>query len=196
MGTRGFKAWRFRKRYYFQYNHHDSNPQCLGQWIVATIPRNPERYRTWLEEQRKTAAAWEAEWNDYLTIDPGSEVKEIATEMMAENHPTWFAPLNDLFIEWIYILDLDREIFSVNNGAHFKLDQVPHIDWIGALADGCRGDKIQLLPKKYVPNLLAETSIASENTSGEASGDASVKLGKLAIDQVIHSIRVSVSLAR
>ena len=181
MGTRGFKAWRFRKRYYFQYNHWDSYPEGLGQMIVATIPSKPEEYQTWLKDQRKAAAAWEAEWNDYLTMDPNSKVKEIATEMMAENHPTWFAPLNDLFIEWVYILDLDREIFSVNNGAHFKLEQAPHIDWINALADGCHGDKVQLLPKENVPDLLAGTPVANEDASREASGEENS-----AIDKVIH----------
>ena len=186
MGTRGFKAWRFRKRYYYQYNHWDSYPEGLGQTIVATIPSNPEDYQTWLEEQRKVAAEWESEWNGYLTVDPDSEPKEIATEMMAENHPTWFAPLNDLYIEWVYILDLDREIFSVNNGAHFKLDQVRHLDWMSALADGCPGDKIQLLPKENVPNLVVETAIASGNADDEVSGDVSVDFPNLAIEQGIH----------
>jgi hypothetical protein len=45
--------------------------------------------------------------------------------------------LPDIFegpIEWIYIVDLDREIFSVNHGAHFKLNNIPLNDvWIEAL---------------------------------------------------------------
>ena len=112
MGTRGYKAWRFRKRYYFLYNHWDSYPQGLGEDIVATIPGDAKGYQTWLEEQRKLAAGWEAEWNDYLTVNPDEGVKQIATEMLAENHPTWYAPLNDLWTEWVYVVDLDREIFS------------------------------------------------------------------------------------
>lgn len=192
MGTRGFQAWRFRKRYYFQYNHWNSFPEGLGKIIVASIPSNPEDYQTWLEEQRKLAAGWEAEWNDYLTVDPDNEVKEIATEMMAENHPTWFAPLNDLWIEWVYILDLDREIFSVNNGAHFKLDQVRHVDWIRALADGCLGDKLQLLPEENVPSLLAKIPGAN-GIPGDESGDVSIDLEKLSIGKVICPTRISSS---
>lgn len=44
-------------------------------------------------------------------------------------NPSYLAPLNDTFIEWVYIFDLDREVFSVNNSIHFKLDQVPYINW-------------------------------------------------------------------
>ena len=193
MCTRGFKAWRFRKRYYFLANRWDSYPQGLGQDIVATIPGNPKGYQTWLEEQRKLAAGWEAEWNDYLTVNPDEEVKQVATEMMAENHPTWFAPLNDFWIEWVYVIDLDREIFSVNNGAHFKLDEARHIDWMGALADGWLGDKIQLLPEEHVPSLLARTSVANNHPSWDASGDTSLGFENLAIDKVIHPTSISSS---
>lgn len=28
--------------------------------------------------------------------------------------------MNDLFIEWTYVIDLDRIILTVDNGAHFK----------------------------------------------------------------------------
>ena len=38
MGTRGYKVWRFRKRYYKQYNPGDSYPDGLGRWISKAIP--------------------------------------------------------------------------------------------------------------------------------------------------------------
>lgn len=72
-------------------------------------------------------------------------------------YPSWTAPLNDALIEWVYILDLDREIFSVNSGTHFKLDRVPNIDWISALADGALGDNIilpKLLPEEAIANVV------------------------------------------
>jgi len=56
-----------------------------------------------------------------------------------ERPPTWFAPLNNVMIEWVYIIDLDRELFSVNNGAHFRLDQISKLNWPEALGEGRLG---------------------------------------------------------
>lgn len=36
----------------------------------------------------------------------------------------------DLFIEWTYTVDLDRELFSVNMKTHFKLNNIPRDKWI------------------------------------------------------------------
>jgi hypothetical protein len=49
------------------------------------------------------------------------------------------SPLPDIFdspVEWINIINLDREIFSVNYGAHFKLKNISRNDlWIKALEE-------------------------------------------------------------
>lgn len=93
----------------------------------------------------------EAEQDRCLTLKPAAqrvteeEEAEEGVDAFADGEQTiWLAPLNDFMIEWVYIIDLDREVFSVNNGAHFKLDRIPHIDWMGSLADGRLGDKISL----------------------------------------------------
>ena len=86
------------------------------------------------------------------------------------------APLNDTWIEWIYIIDLDREVLTVNNGAHFKLDQVPHIDWINSLASGGLGDKISLpgiIPPESVTSLVAERTLLTSNLS-QKLGDLNI----------------------
>ena len=153
MGTRGYKAWRFRKRYYVQYNSMDSYPEGLGTWIAQGIPTGRKDYIKWLEAQRTEMKERDACLDRYLAVEPNSkqsesgddeEPDESAIEFIAEDQPIWIVPLNDLFIEWVYIIDLDREIFSVNNGAHYKLDRIPHINWIESLANGLMGDKISL----------------------------------------------------
>ena len=59
--------------------------------------------------------------------------------------------MNDVMIEWVYVLDLDREIFSINNIVHLKLEQVPHVNLIDALADGILGgrDKFKVVALGY-----------------------------------------------
>lgn len=39
--------------------------------------------------------------------------------------PSFYPPRNDLFIEWIYTIDLDYQVFSVNNKFFFRLDEIP-----------------------------------------------------------------------
>ncbi|KAL8996706.1 MAG: hypothetical protein Q9188_006502 [Gyalolechia gomerana] len=165
MGTRGFKAWRFRKRYYIQYNSHDSDPSRLGKRVTDQIPKDREKYLAWLKTERQKLEEWEATWDRSLVVRIDNELLYDGSGI----YPSWITPLNGLFIEWVYILDLDREIFSVNNGAHFKLDRVPHVHWADALADGALGDKItlpSLMPKEAIANLVASPPIPSPATHG------------------------------
>ena len=157
MGTRGLKVWRYRKRYYATYNHWDSYPKGLGKELVSDIPTDPEAYQQWLEDKRKLVAEWHEKYEQFLTVVSDVKVStDLPDELTGEYHPTYFAPANDLYIEWVYTFDLDNETFTVNNGAHFKLNKIPRQDdqWMGALADGPLGDKIVL------PGKLPEDSIA------------------------------------
>lgn len=184
MGTRGFRVVRFRKRYYIFFNQFDSYPDGLGKQVAAQIPADAKEYQQWLDAQRKSAEKWEALYEDFLSIKPGNQVTTDIPDFMRQNYPTLLAPLNDTWIEWIYTVDLDREVFSVDNGAHFKLDRVPHIDWINSLADGDLGDKISLpgaVPFEALSNLVVKPNLAS----GELSGT----LDDLSISDVSSSFR-------
>ena len=154
MGTRGYKAWRFRKRYYYQYNHWDSYPTGLGKIIVAEIPKDSPQYALWLQDQLTMVGKWETKWLKYIDRDPAARREFELPDFMKEYQPKFTVPLNDIYIEWVYIIDLDREIFSVNNGAHFKLDRIAHVDWIGALADGRLGDKL------IIPDVIPDDAVA------------------------------------
>ncbi|KAI4168630.1 MAG: hypothetical protein LQ348_007459 [Seirophora lacunosa] len=144
MGTRGYYAWRFRKRYYTRHNNNDSYPSCLGAYLARKIPKNRKEYVQWLEAERQKSAGSEAKWERCLIIRPkaegnagDAEEEEDGEEERSryysgdecDPNPSYLAPLNGTFIEWVYIFDLDREVFSVNNSIHFKLDQVPYINW-------------------------------------------------------------------
>ena len=133
MGTRGLRVYRLKKRYYVLYNHWDSYPDGLGKTIVAEIPSTPSDYQAWLSKQRQTVAEWEAEYERFITIGPGnhlyhpgvsaiigeentegetanqeeSDDNEVVSKLpkyMADHFPSFLAPLNNTFIEWIYTL--------------------------------------------------------------------------------------------
>ena len=165
MGTRGYQVIRYRKRYYATYNQYDTYPEGLGKSLVSSIPKDPAQYAKWLEDQRHWAAKTEAECEECLTLkleDGGYRLSESEDD----NGPTWLVPLNDTWIEWVYVIDLDREVFSVNNGAHFKLNEIAKIVWMQALADGALGDKLVLpglVPEEALANLVTRPSVAERD---------------------------------
>lgn len=53
MGTRGYIVYRYKKLYFYCYNHSDSYPDCLGLMLYGRIPRNnPEKLEKYLKRQR------------------------------------------------------------------------------------------------------------------------------------------------
>ena len=174
MGTRGFRVIRFRGRYYRFYNGHDSYPEIFGKWIVSKIPTDPEAYQKWLAKQRMEALGWHLAVERYLCRKRAdyegnegadedareSDDRESTTEEedghhwnVAEHLPTFTPLFNDLHIEWVYTIDLDHEVFTVDNGAHLHLDRIPRDAWIDAL-DIAYGDRV------LVPNIIPEEAVA------------------------------------
>ncbi|KAI9799426.1 MAG: hypothetical protein M1825_004526 [Sarcosagium campestre] len=164
MGTRGYKVFRFRGRYYAFYNHFDSYPDGLGAAIVREIPSNPDAYQEWLAERRAEAQEWHDALERYLCHDddytlvtlgramgfgkPGrGNVWDVETDRLPDYTPA----THDVWIEWVYTIDLDNEIFSIDNGAHLRLDRIPRSSWIDAIDFGYHGDRI-LLPGSGVPD--------------------------------------------
>ena len=63
--------------------------------------------------------------------------------------------------------DLDNERFIINNGAHYALERMPHIDWMAALQRSGSDNRFVLpgvVPDEAVVDLLTETA---KRTSGE-----------------------------
>jgi hypothetical protein len=67
--------------------------------------------------------------------------KEIDSEL--EELPTALCNrANDLMIEWVYIIDLDNELFSVNNWIFFDLSDIPRNRWIQAFENDDEGRSV------------------------------------------------------
>ncbi len=182
MDTRGYTIIRFRGRHYCFYHPSDSYPDGCGSDLVRWIPCDPEAYQKWLAEQRATASKWDSALEDFLHVKrpnaeetngqelddhhlkTASEVSEGAPLYWFENVcdysddlplPSYKPIFNDLFIEWIYVIDLDREIFSVDHGAHFRMGHIPRPGWMYALAKTDNGRRLLL------PDLLPESATTS-----------------------------------
>ncbi|KAF4164490.1 hypothetical protein CNMCM6936_009072 [Aspergillus lentulus] len=154
MGTRGLLFIRCRGRYFVIWNQFDSYPEGLGDAIVHEIPTDPDGYRNWLDSMREMYSRSAQKFEDQiLTVDANIEQDDLsiserhAKSYLAVDDRLEYAPIqtimnrfsNDLFIEWTYTIDLDREMFAVDDAACFKLFNIPHGGrWIRYLAEDAR----------------------------------------------------------
>ncbi|MCJ1333139.1 hypothetical protein MMC10_009833 [Thelotrema lepadinum] len=110
---------------------------------------------------------------DYVSLEP--RFKVYLDERM-EGTPSYIVPYNDLLIEWAYIIDLDYNLFTVDNGAHFELAKVPRSGisgyksypaWAKALTslDSTRKLLTSHLPEEAIPHRPGSTE---ENDVGYA----------------------------
>ena len=133
------------------------------------IPVVPEEYLEWLQRQRDSFAKWDSMLQNFLTIQPEDlqklHLNETITpvfrdafdDRLNEDVPPYYKTgFKDVMIEWTYTIDLDREFFSVDSGAHFRLNHIPRNDyWISAFLTDDRGNRFLL------PQLVHTESIAS-----------------------------------
>ncbi|GFF74544.1 hypothetical protein IFM61606_02331 [Aspergillus udagawae] len=154
MGTRGLLFIRCRGRYFVIWNQFDSYPEGLGDAIVHEIPTDPVGYRDWLNSMREMYSRSAQKFEDQiLTVDVNIEQDDPSISerhakcYLAVDDRLEYAPIqtimnrysNDLFIEWTYTIDLDREMFAVDDAAYFKLSKIPHGgQWIRYLAEDAR----------------------------------------------------------
>lgn len=185
MGTRGYPIICFRGRYCRFYNHFGSNPDDYGSDIMNGIPVDPVEYQKWLVKQRAKAFEWSSALDKFLHVKrpvakekkddesddqlsgTASEVSDgallhwtygIGANVEEFPLPSYMPVLNDVFIEWVYVIDLDRKIFSVDHGAHFRLGDIPRHGWIDALDLTCNGHRLvlaDLLPDNTATSLVA-----------------------------------------
>jgi hypothetical protein len=117
MGTRGNKVYRYKGRYYVYYNHWDSYPSVFGLEVLHEIPRNvpKEEFEEWV---RKTREYVYAQRDSQVLNDPDDSTNYVSDKQ----------PKNDIFIEWIYEIDLDNLVFHVDSQPLFRLDNMPPDD--------------------------------------------------------------------
>ncbi|MCJ1438457.1 hypothetical protein MMC27_007847 [Xylographa pallens] len=180
MDTRGYYAYRFRGRYYILYRHYDSYPEGLGAWIVQSIPQDSEKYQQWLKAQRTKFTKWEQVLDERILSISNTRLQQLpfsnATardervhaepslsmllddRLQAELLPCFRVPKRDHLIEYTYVIDLDREVFTMDNSIHFVLNKIPQDVWIKSLGRDDEGQTLafpSLLPPDCIADLAA-----------------------------------------
>ncbi|KAJ7726276.1 hypothetical protein DFH07DRAFT_896622 [Mycena maculata] len=116
MGTRGYWFYHHKGWYYVYFSRLDSYPQGLGIQVASQIPvGDPENYQNWLKALRESLDK-DLETAKEKGILENKDINPMYTQT---------APTNDLWIEWMYELDLDREIFLVDSHPLFDLRNMP-----------------------------------------------------------------------
>ena len=168
MGTRGFRIVRYRGRYYCYYNGLDSYPESLGEEIRRQIPTDREKYTEWLIGQRRHYEDLYNKFKDYLSVrqyDSGEEVREngrstARPQMIGDNPNNTNLPsympedLDEHDAAWAYIVDLDREVFTINKSAHMKLFRIPKHGWIAAIVESASDIRFSHTEKIILRGLL------------------------------------------
>ena len=181
MCTPGTLIVRFRGRYWVL--DHSTSPtdgflDSMGETLVKTIPTDPVEYQRWLKSRRDFYAKWDDLLHTFLSITPVDlqhiearfcEIEHHETDPMLEeafynkltafpNHqPTEY----NYWAVYYYTIDLDLEVFTIDGGAHYRLDAIPRSrQWIKALQFDSKGYRFvypQLAPEASVANLVANT---------------------------------------
>ncbi|KAI4231710.1 MAG: hypothetical protein LQ349_005437 [Xanthoria aureola] len=150
----------------------------MGETLVKTIATDPDEYQNWLKSQRDFYAKWDDLLHTFLSITPDDlqhiearfgEIEHHETDPMLEeafsnkltafpnHHPTEY----DSWAVYYYTIDLDLEVFTIDGGAHYRLDAIPRSrQWIKALQFDSKGYRFvhpQLAPEASVANLAANT---------------------------------------
>ncbi|EJD49494.1 hypothetical protein AURDEDRAFT_182982 [Auricularia subglabra TFB-10046 SS5] len=110
MGSRGLRAYRYRRRYFTKYIHTGSDLDCEGAGLVQMIPTDPVQFKKWVEKVKEELEQRYKMWQDA-----------------------------DVFIEHTYVIGLDRNVFTIDEVAHLPLDAIPcgqrGRDWMEAVYD-------------------------------------------------------------
>ncbi|KAF9262097.1 hypothetical protein L218DRAFT_960719 [Marasmius fiardii PR-910] len=131
MGTRGLIVYRYKRVKCAKFNRSDSYPEGLGVELLNKIPKPSDgegwqvRFQEWLEEHRAMMEKFIAD----ATKDMSPEELEAANVIECDGHELYFncksEPLNDMWIEWMWEMDLDNLCFMVNGHPLHRLDYLP-----------------------------------------------------------------------
>jgi len=127
MGTRGFIGLIIDGHEKITYNHFDSYPEHLGVHVLSDLR---DLLSTGLESLREKARALQLvdeESNYHRLRDLQGELKmSLEAGELIDDHNF---PLDSLFCEWGYLVDLDAETFEVYRGFQKELPTLGR--WVG-----------------------------------------------------------------
>ncbi|KAJ8123650.1 hypothetical protein O1611_g9541 [Lasiodiplodia mahajangana] len=137
-GPRAVRLVRFRGRYHvarIQDRQHDR----FGDYILRGIPPDPIKYKKWLKEMRDRYARYQDDEEKSSQICPDSLWHRTTDDTggIYLVYSSAFPELRDYNPKWVYIVNLDSEVLTINYGVHWKLSNLPRQpdQWRNAIAE-------------------------------------------------------------
>ena len=175
----GRLAYRFGGRYYVRCNRRDNSPAGLGADIVKGIPDDPGEFQKWFEDHCAKFCDIEEALLTYVLTIPESFTENLELDLDSSYaleprykaylddrmsySPSFVLPIHDELTNWLYTIDLDNELFIVNNEAHFELAKIPRL-WKETLIVPF-GEKLlnmHSMPKDSIPHRGASCESSSD----------------------------------
>ncbi|KAJ7033445.1 hypothetical protein C8F04DRAFT_1104758 [Mycena alexandri] len=178
----GYKVYRHKGYYHVHPLHFASYPDGLGVVVAGEVPIGPEEaYQNWLKKLREELDHQLDQNRELIGIDPESSAYFISTE----------APSNDQWIEWIYEIDLDHEVFLVDSRPLFALNNMPatddeFVEYIGFDSYGNRSYKSST-PIKHIYNWKSTPPKVDDQVVHRYNARQTLNSGHAAIPKLLGS---------
>ncbi|OAX34814.1 hypothetical protein K503DRAFT_723914 [Rhizopogon vinicolor AM-OR11-026] len=196
MGTRGYYVYRYRNIYFVYYANSDSYPRSLGITMLQSmrqpnaIAKERQRFREISDKLRDPSHPRVSQELRRERFDEGLDFIPVKNRLQ-----------NDVWIEWIYEIDLDRNIFHINGIPFYSLECLPDdedfIDYISKDHHGNLACSRRCPPehryKKPAPPIVSDSDLATYE-SLECTGHNVALSHLLAINDTLspdEHIRVS-----
>ncbi|KAL9038774.1 MAG: hypothetical protein Q9180_002929 [Flavoplaca navasiana] len=150
----------------------------LGEKLVTSIPTDPEQYHQWLHTLRDFYSKWDTLLQSFLyiskeqvnTIEHDKSWPAVIEEAFDGNMKNEFPtdkPVRASFHYIAFTIDLDLEVFSIDNSAHYKLGRIPRDrQWIEALCTD-HGNQRFVHPHLAPQESLASIAVANQQFRNE-----------------------------
>ncbi|GAW18670.1 hypothetical protein ANO14919_081510 [Xylariales sp. No.14919] len=123
---------KWKGKYYVKIeNRDDAGPSGWGKYLIRGIPSSPEEYKVWLQKMRSYYSTIAEDYERLFTIPMDNFTETLSldylevglrTSIRSDMTPTQTCYGN---LDWVYVIDLDRELFGINNDCFYHLSKIP-----------------------------------------------------------------------
>ncbi|KAK8042112.1 hypothetical protein PG993_006635 [Apiospora rasikravindrae] len=166
MATCDLLVVRFHQRYYVNIFKADTYGP-IGSRVVESVPADPDVYCEWLKGRRAAFAAQEAKLEVKVYELDGDRPSDFSDLDKDQPMPSELPLLSRYQADNVYIMDLDREVLTVNYGIHWKLGNIPRQDnlWARAGVASVFLNKptisLDLCPEEHMASLALELPVSN-----------------------------------
>ncbi|RWA04453.1 hypothetical protein EKO27_g10652 [Xylaria grammica] len=125
-------SYKWKGKYYVDIKYcSNAGPSGWGGCLISGIPSSPEEYKVWLQKMRSYYSTIAEHYEQLFTIpmDKFTETPSLdylavrlRTSIQSDLTPT---KVPGGSIDWIYVIDLDRELFGIHNACFYHLSKIP-----------------------------------------------------------------------